>query len=53
MKKQPAIKVLRFLILGEKYIVCNVLWRNYVGDKLSEKEFSFGAIFRGEEGQIS
>ena len=55
-RKQLSIKVLRFLILGEKYIGCKlslgqISWKavflgaicpsgNYVGDKSSERQFS-------------
>ena len=53
------IKVLPFLILGEKYVVCNFSlvqssWGkgsfprgNYAGYKLSERQFSLGAISMG------
>ena len=61
--KQLSIKVLRHLILGKKYIGCNLSlrqfsWRadflgaicsrgNYVDGKSSERQFSLSAISRG------
>ena len=61
--KQLSIKVLRHLILGKKYIGCNLSLRqfswgedflgaicsrgNYVDDKSSERQFSLSAISRG------